>query len=72
MDVPEQHQPGHGERARLYTQGHRIDTGSSCMLLVIQADDGWSIYGLDPDAPGIRLSNQRMVTLAGTILKRAR
>ncbi len=72
IDVPEQHEPR--ERARLYAQGHRIDNGSSCVLLVIQADDGWSIYGLDPDAdaPGVWLTRDVMVTLAGTIVKRAR
>ncbi len=68
----DQHQPEHHERARLYAQGRRIDNGSSCVLLVIQADDGWSIYGLDPDAPGVWLTRDVMVTLAGTILKRAR
>lgn len=71
IDVPEQqHEPR--ERARLYAQGHRIDNGSSCVLLVIQALDGWSIYGLDPDLPGgVRVSNDAMVTLAKAIVQRA-
>ena len=64
VDVP-------GERGRLQAQGHRTDDDSACTLLVInKADGSWAIHGLG--APGVRLTGDVMVTLAESILKRAR
>jgi hypothetical protein len=68
IDIPGQRrEPGEG--TRLYTQGHRIGDGSSCALLVIQEDQSWSIRdGLDPDV-GVRVSKDRVILLARTILR---
>jgi hypothetical protein len=70
IDVSEtQHQPR--ERGRLATRGRRTDDGSMCTLLVIhELDSSWSFHGLG--APGVKLSQADMVTLAEQILERAR
>ncbi len=77
-DVPEQHVPQHGqqrpERARLYGRAHRIDDGISCVLLVVQGDDTWSIHGHGEDLParGVRVPNDVMLLLAQQIVKYSR
>jgi hypothetical protein len=59
------------ERGRLHAQGRRTDDRSHCTLLVVnEADGSWAIHGLG--APGVRLTKDVMVTLAESILKRAR
>jgi hypothetical protein len=59
------------ERGRLQAEGHRTDDDSMCTLLVIHEIDGaWAIHGLG--APGVRLTKDVMITLAQSILKRAR
>ena len=40
------------------------------MLVVQEADDSWAIHGLG--APGVRLAKAEMITLAESILDRAR
>lgn len=60
-----------GERARLVAQGRRSDDGSSTTLVIIQEENGsWSVHGLG--APGVTLSKADMITLAESILARAR
>ena len=70
IDVPEtQHQQR--ERGRLTAHGRRTDDGSRCTLLVIhELDSSWSFHGLG--APGVKLSQADMVTLAEQILERCR
>ena len=59
------------ERGRLQAEGHRTDDDSMATLLVIHETDGrWAIHGLG--APGVRLTNDVMMTLAAQILERAR
>jgi len=59
------------ERGRLQAEGHRTDDDSLCTLLVIHETDGrWTIHGLG--APGVRLTRDKIVALAESILKRAR
>ena len=70
VDVPEQqHEPR--ERARLYGRAHRIDDGISCVLLVVQGDNTWSIHGHGEDLParGVRVPNDVMLLLAQQIVK---
>jgi hypothetical protein len=70
IDVPETLH-SQRERGRVHAQGRRTDDRSDCTLLVIhQADGSWAIHGLG--APGVRLTRDVMVTLAETILGRAR
>ncbi len=71
-EVPEQHQPDRlPERSRMTTQGRRTDDNTDHTLLVIHEGGGsWTIHGLG--APGVRLTRDRMVVLAETILQRAR
>ncbi len=59
------------ERGRLHAHGRRTDSGERCTLLVVHELDGaWTIHGLG--APGVKLSQADMVTLATAILERAR
>ncbi len=59
------------ERGRIPVAGHRTDDDGMCTLLVIHETDGrWAIHGLG--APGVRLTNDVMMTLAAQILERAR
>ena len=59
------------ERGRIAVPGNRTDDDSMCTLLVIHETDGrWAIHGLG--APGVRLTNDKMVALAESILERAR
>ena len=70
IDVPGiEHQQR--ERGRLQAFGRRTDSGERCTLLVIyELDGGWTFHGLG--APGVKLSQADMVTLAEQILERAR
>ena len=73
IDPPEQPETVHfqRERGRLQAPGHRTDDDSMCTLLVIdETDDRWAIHGLG--APGVRLTNDKMVALAESILRAAR
>jgi hypothetical protein len=61
----------HRARGRLQAPGHRTDDNTHHTLLIInEADGSWVIHGLD--SPGVRLTKDVMVTLAESILKRAR
>jgi hypothetical protein len=61
----------HRERGRLQAPGHRTDDNTPHTLLIINEVDGsWVIHGLG--APGVRLTRDVMVTVAESILKRAR
>jgi hypothetical protein len=61
----------HRERGRLQAPGHRTDDNTHHTLLIINEVDGsWVIHGLS--APGVRLTRDVMVTLAESILTRAR
>ena len=76
-DVPKQHvpeqRPGrqYPELARIYARAHRIDDGTSCVLLVAQEDDTWSIHGHGADLPaqGVRVTNDAMRLLVQQIVK---
>ena len=70
IDVPETHchKP---ERGRLTAFGRSTDDGGKTTLLVVHEVDGsWTIHGLD--APGVQLSKVDTITLAESILERAR
>jgi len=73
-DIPDISKTLHSqrERGRLQAQGHRTDdVDSRCTLLVIhEADGSWAIHGLG--APGVRLTRDKMVALAESILELAR
>jgi hypothetical protein len=59
------------ERGRLQASGRRTDSGERCTLLVVhELDGGWTLHGLG--APGVKLSQADMVTLAEQVLERAR
>ena len=59
------------ERGRLQAEGNRTDDDSLATLLVIHETDGrWAIHGLG--APGVRLTEAKMIVLAEAILKRSR
>jgi hypothetical protein len=61
----------HRERGRIQAQGRRTDDNTHHTLLIInEADGSWVIRGLG--APGVRLTRDVMVTVAESILKRAR
>lgn len=61
----------HRERGRLQAPGQRTDDNTPHTLLIInEADGSWVIHGLG--APGVRLTRDVMVTVAESILKRAR
>jgi hypothetical protein len=69
IELPELHSDR--ERGRLQAPGQRTDDGTHHTLLIINhADGSWAIHGLG--APGVRLTKDVMVTLAESILKRAR
>ncbi len=73
IDIPDIPKTLHSqrERGRLQAPGHRIDDDSMCTLLVIhEADGSWAIHGLG--APGVRLTKDKMVALAESILELAR
>jgi hypothetical protein len=73
IDIPDIPESLHSqrERGRPQAPGYRIDDDSRCTLLVIhEADGSWAIRGLG--APGVRLTRERMVALAESILERAR
>lgn len=73
IDIPEVPETVHWqrERGRMTAQGHRTDDDSACTLLVIHETDGsWAIHGLG--APGVRLTNDVIINVAESILKRAR
>ncbi len=60
-----------GERARLIAQGRRNDDQSSATLVIIHEENGsWTIHGLG--VPGVTLGKTDMITLAESILARAR
>ncbi|MGH3710915.1 MAG: hypothetical protein ACRDRQ_23045 [Pseudonocardiaceae bacterium] len=61
----------HRERGQLQAPGHRTDNNTHHTLLIInEANDTWVIHDLG--APGVRLTRDVMVTVAESILKRAR
>lgn len=70
IDVPErQHQ--RAERGRVAFKGRSTDDGSQCTLLVVNEDDGsWTFHGLG--APGVTLSKADTISLAQSMLGRAR
>lgn len=70
IDVPDIQHPKPA-RGRLTARGRTTDDGSRTTLLVVHELDGaWTIHGLG--APGVTLSPADMVTLAESILERAR
>jgi hypothetical protein len=70
IEVPAQHGPHGPERARFYVEAHRMDTGTSTTVVVVERENGWSIHGLDPEQRGVVVSRGSMSLLGRSIVAR--